>query len=113
MAGNLRTRTRSALPELGPVPDVTGLTVREARLAIRLAALVPVVNRGDPIDPSGMVWGQEPGAGQTPESGAAVGLRTCWPADQVVSLYQNRLEGTGVILCCGRDQSGRSAPRSF
>lgn len=79
-------------PEPGPVPDVTGLTLREARLAIRLAALVPSVNTRDHIDPEGMVWAQEPGDGGTYQPGMVIGLRTCQPADHVVATYQGRLD---------------------
>ena len=53
--------TPLAKPEPGPVPDGVGSTLREARLAIRLTALVPSVNEGDPIDPEGMVWARVTG----------------------------------------------------
>ncbi len=87
-----------AFPELGPVPDVTGMSVRDARLAIRKAALFPSVNPGDSIEPGGRVWGQKPGPGETPPEGSVIGLRTCQPADDVAATYQGRLEGTGVTL---------------
>ena len=90
--------TPLAKPEVGPVPDVTGSTLRDARLAIRLADLAPSVSDGDPIDPEGMVWGQEPGDGGTYQPGTIIGLRTCQPADHVVATYQERIEGTGVIF---------------
>ena len=85
-------------PELGPVPDVTGSILRDARLAIRLAALVPEVNDRDPIDPEGMVWSQEPNDGGTYQPQTIVGLRTCQPADHVIATYQERLARTGVAL---------------
>jgi hypothetical protein len=90
-----------AKPELAPVPDVVGSTLRDARLAIRLADLVPMVSGGDPIDPEGMVWGQEPGHEGTYQPGTIIGLRTCQPADHVVATYQARLEETGVTLSGG------------
>lgn len=85
-------------PELGPVPDVTGMSVRDARLAIRKAAFIPSVNPGDSLVPDGRVWGQEPSPGESPGEGSIIGLRTCRPADDVAATYQGRLEGTGVTL---------------
>jgi hypothetical protein len=87
-----------AFPELGPVPDVIGMSVRAARLEIRKAALVPSVNPGDSTGPGGRVWAQEPGPGENPPEGSVIGLRTCQPADDIAETYHGRLEGTGATL---------------
>lgn len=88
-------------PEPGPVPGVLGLTIREARLAIRLAALVPEMSDGDPVYADGMVWAQEPGVGSTRELGTVVSLRTCRSGHAVVAVYQTFIEETGVTLSDG------------
>jgi hypothetical protein len=90
------------LPEPGPVPDVIGLTVRQARTALRLVGLVPIAEDGDrAVDRDGIVFAQEPNDGRTYEPGTIIGMRTCRAANHVVATYQSRLEGTGVTLSNG------------
>ena len=84
--------------EPGPLPDVVGMSLREARLAIRLTDLFPSVNVGDPLEPTGIVWGQEPNDGAIYEPGAKVRLRTCRSAAEIESAFQSRFVGTGVML---------------
>lgn len=81
-----------ATAQSGPVPDVTGLPLREARLAIRLAGLDPVVNDGESDMPDSLVWAQEPDDGQTHAAGSVVGLRTCQSADPTIAAFQQRLD---------------------
>ncbi len=90
------------LPEPGPLPDVIGLTVRQARLAIRLVGLIPMAEAGDrAVDPDGIVYAQEPNDRLTYEPGTIIGLRACQQASHVVATYQLRLDGTGVTLSNG------------
>jgi PASTA domain len=62
--------------EPGPVPDVRGMGLREARLQLRLAGLVPAVSDGDPGGTDAVVVAQRPSAGEDAPVGDVVGLRT-------------------------------------
>lgn len=60
--------------------------------------LIPGVSHEDPLDPNGMVRGQEPNDGNTCERGTVMGLQPCAPGDHVVATYKARLDGTGATL---------------
>ncbi|MFZ0625856.1 MAG: PASTA domain-containing protein [Acidimicrobiia bacterium] len=70
----------SAIPllpvEPGPVPDVVGMGLADARLQIRLAGLVPAVDDGDPTGGDSVVWAQEPPGGMEVPIGSVIGFRT-------------------------------------
>jgi len=87
-----------AKPDPGPAPDVTGMTLRLARLAIRMTHLIPAVDSGDPFEPGAIVWRQEPNDGATYEPGTVVGLGTCQAADHVVATYEDWMGPEGVAF---------------
>ena len=87
-------------PSPGPLPDVTGMTLREAWLAIRLVGLEPGVTYDDPLYPDGVVWAQEPNDGRAYDPGTVIGLRSCRSGDDLVAIYQ-QLIGNGVRLSHG------------
>ena len=62
--------------ETARVPNVVGMTLREARTRVRVAGFVPRLETGDPEDLDEVVVAQEPPARANVARGSVVGLRT-------------------------------------